>query len=392
MDATATQTTGGAQSTGTSSSGPSTDAGDESSSTSSDASSSGTGAACERLEDPRHFWLAPLERDLIYQYDPDTLDAVGIFRADDAGVHTVSVSRTGLVAAGQAGGGGLLLIEPEVDRCSDTNGEPGIQTSTGALPLRYLNDECVTHIPTDGEHGMQFVAWTRTDQDPATCEWEPERLWVVSFGSNFVRLVDADSGLDIDSTELSDLVGTVESLTVDGGGHLWVVDTNTDGRAIVRVDSRTMETTRFGPWPGVLLPRFPVVDDAGYLWFSNLFDGFFRFDPSTGELEQLGDRQLGQGLAAHAGKSGLLWAGANGGSGVSRTAPYDLVESPGLTAGDNLVGIDFEDRLWVAVRSSGLRRVDLGDTSMIQTGASPGTTPTPLGDLTGYQIANAGER
>jgi hypothetical protein len=350
----------------------------------------GHGGDGEREPEFSFLWAANSTQGTISKIDTQTVTEVGRYyvRPDSSGSPSrTSVSLSGHVAVASRSGGITKFWATE-EFCEESNGMPGIQTSTGNTPLAWTMEECrAWHIPF-GYDSQRPVAWAPGEWNAKTCRWENELLWTAGrngLNQDEVVLIDGDAGMVIDTVTIpglkSDQFG-IYGAAVDSEGNFWGAGW-ADGNNLVRVRLEDMSVT---VWPGPSSTGTSshwygmTVDVNGYVW--NCASRVARFDPST-EMWTVSP-ELGSwaaGCMADGDPDGLLWLGGSGVRGIDRDT-FALVHSyPTPTSYG--VSIDFFGYVW-AVNGNGAHRVDpeTGDVTSY-TGLVGAYT---YSDMTGYAL------
>jgi hypothetical protein len=193
-----------------------------------------------------------------------------------------SVALSGNVAiAARDGGGGVTKFWANPDDCEESNGMPGIQTSSGANDiLAWDVEEChAWHQPFVGKNYWtnRPMAWAPGDLNEGSCTWHDEMLWTSGTGNQVeVILLNGDTGDIAETIPIPQMNGgMMYGGAVDGDGNFWGLEY---GTMIVRVDREnfTVEDWAIPGGPGYGI----AVDVQGRVWTCG--DGHAsRFDPDT---------------------------------------------------------------------------------------------------------------
>jgi hypothetical protein len=342
-----------------------------------------------------YLWAANSSQGTISKIDTKTVTEVGryLVRPDGSGSPSrTSVSLSGDVAVASRSGG-VTKIYANPEHCADTNGIPGIQTSTDSTYLPWVLEECVAWHRSMSYSSQRPVAWGPGIFNEAKCAWEDEELWTAGTnqnGSIDVFVLHGDTGTTKESVKIptgaggltADFFG-IYGAAVDGNGDFWGSQLGTNGR-LVRVNRSDMTydiwETPSGPhWYGM------TVDSDGMVWLCSSTVG--RFDPAT---ETWATKQVGgwTGCMADAGDNGLLWmANGNGVIGINRDTL--MVEKNWPAGGSYGISIDFEGYVWAVANGSNVSKID-PDTGQhwLYSGLVGAYT---YSDMTGYALSNAGK-
>jgi hypothetical protein len=354
-----------------------------------------------------YIWIANAEEGTVSKINVRTLEEEGryITRPDGNG----NPSRTSVNLAGDVAvanrHGGLTKIYAEEGDCLDTNGMPGIQTSTGPdNVLPWGVEECVawhTEFPTSNQRPVAWIAGAVT---PGTCDSMDQKVWTVSSetlglgpglggaGGVRVSLVDGDTGMvddeiivpaaDFDGGQLGAYGGAV-----DAAGNLYFVHMGsiTFGPRLGRVDIETMEYTTWELPAGVASYGI-TVDHLGRVWISStLGSGVARFDPETETWETVGGFVSLGGLAE--GPDDFMWIATSMGA-VSvnietlERGPTFIAQMGGDAKG---VSVDIDGYVWVvnemAWKVDPATGLDVGSYNGL-------SSPYTYSDMTGYALGN----
>jgi hypothetical protein len=242
-----------------------------------------------------YIWIGNSPQGTVSKIDTETGVELGRYRSS-AGSNSpsrTSVNQYGDVAVGNRGeAGSITKMAAELEHCVESNGIPGIQTSTGPNDLLdYGQDECVlwnTAIPSAGyDRGPRAVAWEGGELDPATCtNTVPNpRLWVSwrGDGNNIeLRRLDGDTGAILDTAMAVGGGGRTYGGAVNAEGDFWVA-TRGGQDNLIHVDSVTLAVTVYNVPAGDDYGM--TVDQNGDPWVVTYNDGtnyVYRLDVATG--------------------------------------------------------------------------------------------------------------
>lgn len=242
-----------------------------------------------------YIWIGNSPQGTVSKIDTETGVELGRYRSS-TGVNSpsrTSVNQYGDVAVGNRGdAGSIVKIAAEEERCVESNGIPGIQTSTGPADLLdYGQDECVlwsTPIPSAGyDRGPRAVAWEGGEIDPVTCtNTVPNpRLWVSwrGDGNNIeFRRLDGDTGAILDSVMTVGGGGRTYGGAVNAEGDFWVATRGAQDN-LIHVDGVTLAVTVYNVPAGDNYGM--TVDKNGDPWVVTYNDGtnyVYRLDMATG--------------------------------------------------------------------------------------------------------------
>lgn len=242
-----------------------------------------------------YIWIANSPEGTVSKIDTETGVELGRYQASSGGnsPSRTSVNQYGDVAVASRGAAGSLTkIAASEEDCVESNGIPGIQTSTGPGDvLGYGEDECVlwnTPLPSANyERGPRAVAWEGGEIDPNTCEnTVPDpRVWVSwhGDGNNIeVRRVDGTTGEILDAAVAVGGGGRTYGGAVNGEGDFWVA-TRGGQDNLIHTNAVTMETTVYNVPAGDNYGM--AVDANGDPWVVTYNSGtnyVYRLDMASG--------------------------------------------------------------------------------------------------------------
>jgi hypothetical protein len=341
-----------------------------------------------------HIWIANSPQGTVSKINTQTMIEEGryIVRADSAG----SPSRTSVALSGNVAVanrlGGVTKIWENPANCVESNGIPGIQTSTGGADiLAWGQDECVAwHTPL-AYSSNRPAAWAQGEWNDTTCTYDNEKLWTAGAngsGSTQVLLLDGETGVveqTVNIPEVGSSIGLYGG-AVDGDGHFWGIETG--GPRLVRVDRQNFT---YQTWNGPGVSSYGMTVDAeGRPWFC-AGGGASRFDPVAQTWQTLpspggnawgGCMTDGESTLWHCRQQDAMLVGID-------TETLTVVQQIQLPAYSHGISIDFDGYVWaVGFTSTQAYRVD----------PVAGTVDTFEGlvgaytysDMTGFGLSSAG--
>ncbi|MEM6294726.1 MAG: hypothetical protein AAGA54_25860 [Myxococcota bacterium] len=285
-----------------------------------------------------YLWVADAQQGTVSKINTRTMVEEGRYltRADGTGNPSrTSVNLSGDVAVANRHGG-LTKFYANPDNCQDTNGIPGIQTSTGPDDvLPWDQEECRAWFADFPVTNQRPVAWTGDTTAPGNCDASVAQVWTVAStvpglfpgtggaGGVTAYLVDGETGMIDEQVDIPDFPGGSFGAyggAVDGAGNLYFSPLGGLGAALLaRVDRDTLDYTIW-EIPAGIAPYGITVDHKGRVWLASTFGSIAgRFDPGTetwGVVEGLG-----------------------GGSGLAE-GPNDLMY---VSQGDNVLAVQIDD-------------------------------------------------
>jgi hypothetical protein len=337
-----------------------------------------------------YIWIANSSQGSVSKVNTQTMLEEGryIVRADSAGSPSrTSVNLNGDVAiANRIGGVTKIYANPA--NCQESNGMPGIQTSTGGADmLPWGTEECIAwHNPLVCSSNRP-MAWTKGEFSEGSCTWENAKLWTECWNGAQaqVMLLNGDTGVVEQTVPIPGVNTLVYGGAVDGDGNFWG---NQSGSALIRVDVddftvQTWPVPAQGPSYGI------AVDLEGRPWLCG-GGGAARFDIATGTYQTV----LGPGSAiggCMVDSDGTLWHSRYP-EGVLvgiDTETVQIVSELPIPAYVHGVSIDFQGNVW---------GVGFAETRAFRVNPVTGQVDTFDGlvgaytysDMTGFALSSAG--
>lgn len=327
-----------------------------------------------------YIWIANSPESTISKIDTQTMVEEGRYltRPDSAGNPSrTSVNLNGNVAVANRAGGVTKVFAREAD-CIESNGTPGIQTSTGANDvLAWDDEECRQwHTPLNCSSNRP-MAWTQGVWSNSTCRYEDAKLWTSCLNGNpDILLLDGETGVVEQTIPVPEFSSMIYGGAVDGDGNFWGIQAG--GSQLVYVD--------FADFSKQVIPTGTsgygiAVDSKGRPWLCT--STVSRYDPVAGTwASQTGVSSAG----CMTDGQGTLWLASSTLYGVD-TETLDVVAQIPLPAYTHGVSIDFEGNVWAAFGANAFR-VD-PTTQQIDTYAGLNSAYT-YSDMTGHGLSQAG--
>jgi len=352
-----------------------------------------------------YLWVADHKLGTVSKINTITLVEEGRYltRADGNGDPSrTSVNLSGDVAVANRHGGLVKFYADESD-CVESNGMPGIQTSSGANNvLGWDVEECrawYVEFPTTNQRP---VAWTPGTIVPGTCDSEGEQVWTVTsavpgfapgtggMGGVIATLVNGDDGSIVQEVAVDDFSGFQLGAyggAVDAQGNLWFVPMGAVafGSQLARVAIDDFTVTLW-PVPAGVATYGITVDHEGDVWVSSTIGASaarFNVDEETWDVVMAGFMSLG-GLAE--GPDDKMWIAADGGA---RSIDIVTLEAgPAFIGGGTIKGIsiDVDDYVWAV--SDIAYKIEAATGQVVGT-YNGLTSPYTYSDMTGHALANA---
>jgi hypothetical protein len=350
---------------------------------------------CGAGENPdfSYIWIANSSQGTMTKLNTETMIEEGRYymRPDLGGSPSrTTVALSGNVAiSARVSGGGVSKFWAQLEDCQESNGMPGIQTSTGANDiLPWDVEECRSwHQPHAGKNywSNRPMAWAPGDYNEGTCEWENEKLWNSgSNGQTEVLLIDGETG-NIDETILIPEVGSsyLYGGAVDGDGNFWGLQNSVN---IIRVD-RENYTVQSWPLPGGG-PGYGIATDVeGRVWTCGGGHAS-RFDPETEQWQSTPGATAGIGGCMTDGATTLYHSRYSQGVIVAiDTETVTPIKEYIIPAYVHGISVDFKGMIWgVTFASSQVFRVN-PETEVVDTyGGLVGAYT--YSDMTGFGLSS----
>lgn len=344
-----------------------------------------------------YIWIANSAQGTVSKINTQTLVEEGryVVRPDSAGNPSrTSVALSGNVAVANRAGGVVKIFQNSAE-CQESNGMPGIQTSTDANALAWGTEECIAWYTPFGYQTQRPVAWAQGTFNDATCKYENEMLWTSGRqgpGPADVLLLDGETGVVVDQAVVPNVIGWAGLYggAVDTNGNFWSVDHNWDGAStLVRVDRATMAVST---WPVTGQVHYGLaVDPQGRAWLCGN-GGASRFDPVTASWTHLPPANGGSALGGcMTDDQGVLWQSRYPDAvlvGID-TETLAVVETIPIPAYVHGVSIDFNGYVWgVQFGGSEAYRVDPVTQTVDTVGGLVGAYT--YSDMTGFALSSVG--
>ena len=353
-----------------------------------------------------YIWIANSAQGTVSKIDTTTLKEVGRYRTDT--VQASSPSRTAVNVDGRYAAvanrisGSVTLYAADPDDCIDKNNNGMIETSTGPGDIKAWGaDECqlwnVKINPSNNNNeqkGPRPLGWDFDDQDPQTCEFKTQTLWMGWYGQASEAYF---WHLDIDGKLIAEVKVPVWGNKNAWGPYGGAVDKNHDfwvagwHGPLVRINHADNSYTMWNdPMLNQVSSYGMALDGEGDPWFGGCGGQVVTFDSKNQKFINVGNPGgCLRGLMVDGENRG--WIAKNGGNGclvqvdtVNNTIVNPNINLPGCitTVG---VSIDIEGFVWVVDQSAQLAfKVD-PDTLAAQTvGGLVG--PYTYSDMTGAGI------
>jgi hypothetical protein len=346
-----------------------------------------------------YIWIANSSQNAVSKINTQTLIEEGryLVHPNNGNPSRTSVSLSGDVAVANRNGG-ITKVYANQEDCQDTNGMPGIQTSTGGADLlAWGQDECVAWHTPMAYSTQRPLAWSSGTFNPGSCAWEGQAVWTASAqsgvpGSVVVTVLDGETGAvdsEVPIPEVAIGYYGPYGAAFDTNGDFWFVDAGNDGptQELVRVDGVTLD---YDIWiTPAISPYGFTVDTLGRPWIAGYAGGIARFDPVT-ETFDVNNMVTGLGIQEDA--DGIMWM-AHYPWDVERVIAIDRdsmnvideINLPGANLAKG-VSIDFYGYVWVVDQGTSAFRIDPAtQTFDVFTGL---VGPYTYSDMTGWGLSS----
>ncbi|WP_146661086.1 hypothetical protein [Enhygromyxa salina] len=352
---------------------------------------------CENTgEDTKSYiWIANSSQSTVSKINTQTLveEARYATRDTPGNPSRTSVALSGNVAVANRSGGVAKFIS-NIEECEDTNGVPGIQTSSGPNDvLPFGQDECLSWYTPFNYTTQRPLAWAQGDFNEGSCKYENEKLWTAgNIGNAEVVLMDGDTGVVEETVIIPNVIGWAGLYggAVDGLGNFWTVDHNWNGASTLVFVDREMFT--YQTWPVTGQVHYGLaVDSKGRAWLCGS-GGASRFDPETEQWTHLPPANGGSALGGcMEDANGVLWNARYPDAvlvGID-TDTVQIVQSINIPSYVHGVSIDFEGYIWgVEFGGDEAFRVDPVNLTIDTVGGLVGAYT--YSDMTGFALSAAG--
>lgn len=335
-----------------------------------------------------YIWIANSQQNTISKIDTQTLVEKGryIVRPDSAGSPSrTSVNLTGDVVVANRSGG-MAKVFARVADCVESNGMPGIQTSTDSNVLPWGVEECVAWYTPLSYVSQRPAAWTQGTFNKQTCGWDNQKVWssgvidAVQPGVDILRLNGATGVVEdkINIPTINHGYYGIYGAAVDKAGNMW--GSQLGQGQLLFVDGQTLQ---YKTWPMVAGGYGMTVGASGYVWTCST--NASRFDPMT---EQWITMSVGGSGGCMEDDNGTLFMSAGAGGVVAVDVETLQVKAnyalPEYVHG---ISIDYYGYVWGVSIGANAYRIDLNNPGAFQ------TFPNLVGaytysDMTGVALSN----
>ncbi|WAS97015.1 Vgb family protein [Nannocystis punicea] len=346
------------------------------------------------MADFSYIWIANSAQGTISKIDTQTLQEMGryIVRPDSAGSPSrTSVNLSGDVAVANRLGG-LTKVYADPEDCQESNGMPGIQTSTDANFLPWGVEECIAWYTPFGYSTQRPVAWTSGELDQGSCTYKNQKVWTAG-GQNsvadslVVNRVNGDTGAVEETLAMPDVpIGYFGAYggAVNQDGDFWFVIYDVVPSHLVHVDGVTLTYEKFVVPPGICPYGF-TVDGKGRPWIGSFCQESVRFDPETQQWATF--PVLGYGIQQDA--MGRMWIADFNLPGLREIDSETLAVGKSITLPSGSVkgvSVDFYGYVWVVDMAQSAFRVDTVTDQYLSYDGLVG--PYTYSDMTGWGLSN----
>lgn len=312
-----------------------------------------------------YVWVANSVESTVSKINMETLveEARYLTRPDGMGNPSrTSVSLKGDVAVANRHGDLVKFYADPAD-CKDTNGVPGIQTSTGKEDvLPWDMEECRAWYIDFPTSNQRPVAWTQGTVQAGGCNTTDEKVWTVmseksslfpgqgAAGGVIVALVDGATGVIEKQITIPTFSGEgygAYGAAVNSHGDLFISPLGLIGPA--KIAKVYIDNFAYKIWtvPKEIGPYGITVDHKGRVWLSSnaiSMNGAARFDPDTEVWDLVPGFYSGAGIAE--GQDDLMWVAS--GEGITAVHIDTLAVGPVFKSPYYIKGLGFDAKgfLW----------------------------------------------
>ncbi len=330
-----------------------------------------------------YIWIANSAQGTISKINTTTIIEEGRYQAKpfNGDPSRTSVNLVGDVAVANRNGG-VAKFWANPDDCVSSNGQPGIQTSSGANDvLAWGQDDCLSWYTELNCGSNRPVAWTRGEFNDAACTFEEMDLWTVC--DSQVHLLDGETGVIEETINVPGGFPFVYGGAADADGNFWGLDTGNS--SLFRIDNMTYQFQSWGlPGGGYGI----TVDSVGRPWVCG-GGGVSRFNLGTSTWDQAGGGQFGIGGCMTDGDQ-LIWHSDPGGNllgfNIETLNIDEQIQLPEYVHG---VSVDFAGMVWgVSFAGSNAYRADPVTDQVDQYNGLIGAYT--YSDMTGFALSTVG--
>jgi hypothetical protein len=335
-----------------------------------------------------YIWIANSAQNTISKIDTQTLVELGryLVRPDGQGSPSrTSVNLSGDVVTASRSGGFSKFYARQED-CVESNGVPGIQTSTDANFLAWDQEECrAWHTPM-AYQSQRPAAWTQGTFNMQTCKYENQKAWTsgnnLQNGTVDVLLVNGDNGAIEQTIQVSGIMADfygIYGAAVDKDGNFW--GSQLGQGYLVNINLQTLQVKT---WPMATSGYGMTVDSTGFVWTCS--GAAARFDPMT-ETWQTANVG-GSGGCMEDGKGTLYMSGGGGNIVAVDTQTMAVKTTYPVPQYVHGISIDFYGYVWGVSMGSEAYRVDPANGQFLTFTGLVGAYS--YSDMTGFALSNVG--
>jgi len=334
-----------------------------------------------------YIWIANSQQGTISKIDTQTLQEKGRYRVrpdSNGSPSRTSVNLTGDVAVANRNGG-VAKVYARVDNCVESNGMPGIQTSTDSNMLPWGVEECVAWYTPFNYISQRPLAWTAGTFNEDTCAWENQKVWTsgVSNGQPGVTVhrLNGQTGVVEDTVPIPNINNGyygIYGTAVDKEGNMW--GSQLGQASLVFVHHETLEVKT---WPMVASGYGMTVGSSGYVWTCS--SNASRFDPLTETWQTL--QVGGSGGCMEDDKGTLYMSGGNNNIVAIDVETLQIKTTYQVPQYVHGISIDYYGYVWGVSMGAQAYRIDINNPNAFQTFNGLVGAYT-YSDMTGIALSN----
>jgi streptogramin lyase len=323
----------------------------------------------------KYIWVSNSPESTVSKVDCKTGNEVGRYKVCSDPSRT-SVDLLGNVWVGCRGDGRIVKIISEKQNCIDKNNNGIIETAEDKNNSKTITPDEMVGGPGADECVKFMVQPGGTNSAARGIGVDKENhAWVGKYDNKLYRL-EPENGTVIDT--IAGACGGPYGMVIDQKGILWI-----QCGQLVRVEPLTKKVSSHGSAPG----QYGInVDKFGKIWIGSYSVGAARYDPLTGQWQNVAGCSQGSGIATS--NDGFVWVANDGAQSVTKinAQTMQVVGSVKIGGGPHGIALDYDGFVW-GVNWNGHTISKVDPNKMIMVGDYPvGNGPYTYSDMTGYTL------